>query len=218
MNHVFYSPHTDDETIGMGGAIADAVYAGHRVSLVLVTQNLPSTRGRDIFKSFSVEELVSERLREFEAAACVYGVRDVVRWEVSESEDRSVLVEIIGRLMATWESPETVHHTTAPFDYTPEGTTHRSHNACAEAALTVAPRERVCLHGVYAYYHDAPAPAAAWVERPLSVAQLARKREALRCYQPGRGMLGYGYTSVAELIDAAAARTVEYDYVGQPSS
>jgi hypothetical protein len=203
---VFYSPHTDDESIGMAGAIIRAKERGHAVLLVLVTDNVPSRRIRSLFPGIDTYQ---ERIKEFARAAEVLQVNEIHAWEVSEarmgSEPNEVRQEIFERMVSVHASRTVVHHhTTWGLWDANQGIACIAHGLCADAATLMAQRFRVSvsLHGIYEYsksetHRSAPM---VWV---LSERESARKRVALDCYKVGSDSIGYGYASVRSLIDAA---------------
>lgn len=212
---VFYAPHTDDESIGMAGSIVRAKDEGHSVMVVLVTDNLPSARGRALFPQ---DDTAMQRRKEWYCAMQALSVDVTESWYISERameiDPTGVQDEIFRRMLDTHLKKKVVHHHTVwgTMDtHIQTGTGSIAHILCANAATNLALQTKtdVTLHGVYVYSHpreDRNAPSI----RSLSIRELALKREALDCYKAGAESIGYGYASVPELIDAAQTDPREF--------
>lgn len=211
---VFYTPHTDDETIGMAGAIARARALEHDVLVVLVTDNLPSPRGRALFP-YRTERL---RLQEWRRAMCVLNVTATEHWNIPEAEMTltpfQVQGEIERRITDVHERLAPLHHHTVwgLHDVSFNGQGSLAHGLCANALVRFAlshPGTSVTLNAVYLYAAERAERRAPMI-RYLSEEEHKQKRAALDCYRPIGKSLGYGYRSVPELIDAAAEDPREY--------
>lgn len=212
---VFYAPHTDDESIGMAGSIVRAKDEGHSVMVVLVTDNMPSTRGRALFPQ---DDTAMQRRKEWYCAMQALSVDVTESWYISEQamviDPTGVQDEIYRRMFETHMKRNIVRHHTVwgTLDtHIQTGTGAIAHILCANAAANLAYQAKVnvTLHGVYIYSHpreDRKAPTIC----QLSTRELALKREALDCYKAGAESIGYGYASVPELIDAAQSDPREF--------
>ncbi len=228
---IFYTPHADDEVLGMGGAIAEAKALGHRVVLVLVTDNRPSPRAVDMFTDrlrchwhekrkhdFRHIDLAAARLLEFTEAATILGAHEIAALGIPEQlgrDDYPRFVAAIGLAIERYAVmyPTATHHVVSATDYHSEsGRGNVSHSALAEAArLRLAPGT-VLYHCVYVYSRPAVQRIAA-VIRPLAPEWMTRKRAAMDAYlrfEPDEGRIAYGYHSVPELFDGAASDAREF--------
>lgn len=218
MTHVFYSPHTDDEVIGMAGAILAAVDNGDRAVLVLVTDNLPSAHCKDVFVDYEGDLSVA-RVAEFDEAAHRMGVADVRRLHLTEDRifnHRRDSIKHLARVMAELHAQcggDAAHHTTMGDNdpHVQTGRSNRAHGVCEEAGRLFQ-REtgaRVLLHKVYVYSQPDAFRAAQCVT-VLDGATMTRKRHALDAYKANGARIGYGYRSVPELFDGAASDAREF--------
>lgn len=229
---VFYTPHADDEVLGMGGAIAEAKLAGHRVVLVLVTDNRPSVRATDMFTDrlrchwhekrkhdLGHLDLPAARLLEFAEAATALGADDVSALGIEEALGRTDyprFVEVIERSLRRYavQYPDASHHVTSGETdwHQGSGKGNLSHVALATAAAR-AELARVTYHRVYTYSFPAVQRIAPRV-RHLSAEAMAikvRAMEAYKLFAPEQGRIAYGYHSVRELFDGAASDLREFE-------
>lgn len=238
--HFFWAPHPDDETIGMGGHIARAVQqAGPRPMVIFVFDALPSARAERLFHGAMTcpwhgvphclaEEtnLLTARRVEANAAVLMLGA-DLMHLGVPESLASTDLGAAVDQIFAvvhdhasTW--PDAVHHFPAgPSDvHAILGTGHPSHEAvwragCALVRLAAASTgwltpAQIVFHRIYAYTQP---PGHRGQAIALTPAEHAVKRAAIaeyRQWDPGHGRLAFGYHSVPELFEAAAADPHEY--------
>jgi LmbE family N-acetylglucosaminyl deacetylase len=212
---VFYSPHTDDESIAMAGAIARARALRHEVLVVLVMDNEPSQHGR---KNFPEYDLPMLRRAEFDDALRALGVEHSESWQIPERdivcEPFLVQTELEQRMRSIHETLHPVHHHTVwgLHDISFNRVGSLSHGLCANALTRLAYSRndvRATLYAVYMYaqkLHERRAP----LLRALTEDEMLQKRAALDCYRPLDGRPGYGYRSVPELIDGAANDPYEY--------
>lgn len=218
--HVFWSPHSDDETIAMGGSIARAILAGHRVTVALVTDNRPSERGISVFPDVT-RDLTYARRDEWFDALHALRVVDFVAFGIPEQLmciDRraaeAVLVEQMEHMHRRFEGAHVTHHAVMG-DHDPHadaGQTSLAHRVCERAARTFArlhTEATVLLHAVYIYSHPIERRTAPIIET-LTDAEMAAKRRAIDAYKPSATSIGYGYRSVPELFDAAESDPHEY--------
>jgi len=232
---VFYTPHSDDEVLGMGGAIAEAKAAGHRVVLVLVTDNLPSPRAIDLFTdrkrchwhdrakhALAHIDLAAARLLEFTECAASLGANEIGALGIPERlgvEDYPRFVHAIGlsigRYAATY--PGATHHVVSGIEDFDAATNagNRSHAALAAAAQAhemanglLVVRHRVYIYSLAATQRVAP------VTRHLAPEIMAAKFRAMEAYKvwaPETERIAYGYHSVRALFDAAASDAREFE-------
>lgn len=224
--HVFYSPHSDDEAIGMAGSIIRAKSEGCRVILVLVTDNRASERAAGRFP-LSCDDLAQARLVEFRRSAAVLEVDEVRYLGIAErliADDRQhAVAALLGAVSAIdhefgGEGVFVVHHTVmGTGDVHRElGRSTQAHRLCEEVAALFARRNPfadVFLHAVYVY--SFPPEQRALVSHGMKVleltpTELAKKRQVLDAYKAHGDCIGYGYDSVPDLIDAAASDPHEY--------
>lgn len=233
---IFYSPHADDEALGMAGAILEAVAKGAHVVLVLVTDSKASPRGVDLFTdrlrchwhgrakhALAHIDLAQARMLEFVASATALGAHEVAALGIPEQLGKDdpprfeqAIAQAIRRYALTY--PDAVHHVCAGVsDYTMEtGRGNLSHLALAIAAqgvLGVGPQLR--FHRVYVYSLP-PVQRLAPTVRHLSPEIMAAKRTALEGYKhfaPEEGRVAYGYHSVPELFDGAMSDAREFEEV-----
>lgn len=204
---VFYSPHTDDETIGMAGAIVRARDAGHSVLVCLVTDNLPSSRG---WRLFPRNDLAQYRRAEWRKAMEILDVTELQEWDLPEDDMPHrmlpIRAQISERIREIHQSRLVVHHhTTWGLWDENQGVRCLAHDLCANALLGFhreAPETRVSLYSIYEYAKPHAERSPTTIQH-LSYREITKKQEALRAYCPSETSAGYGYASVPELIDGA---------------
>lgn len=238
MRDIFYTPHMDDETIAMGGAIAKCVLAGERPIVVLLTDSLASPRMVKLLtglkrcpihqgeKHYLSGNLNDARRAEFLDAMTVLGVhRDDLHTvcipEVLVKDDRVEFVERVRALMERYERryPGATHHCIAGMRDIHEETRlpAATHVACAAAARQVAHAQTVVFHLVYIYSFPLPTRRAD-VVTALGPEVMARKRAALDAYSqwwPDCGQYAYARHSVPDLIIGAEHDPREFTYFAQ---
>lgn len=219
---VFLSPHTDDETLAMAGAISRAHLAGLKTCVVLVTDNCPSTRLRRMYPA--VENLADIRRQEFRQAITALGVDCVEMWEVSEQDMKRRPLDaarvIQERLAELHLALDIVHvHSVCGFDdiHMDAGFGCQAHGLCANVITQFAydhPGIQASLHGVYVFSKHVDARQQCGGIRlrrdKLSALEWTAKLAALNCYYPSKTSLGYGYTSVPDLFDNVMGDPHEY--------
>lgn len=213
---VFLSPHTDDETIGMAGAICDALDVGHEVIVVLVTDNKPSARGSRLFPD---ENLDIARRQEWINALLVLGVDKIEAWDISEANmevnPAGAQEEIVRRMHELGAKLPVVHFHTVWGRNDVHASAEQptlAHVICANAAMVyhqVHPLTRLSLHGVYVYSHPMDSRRAPMIHH-LSPKHMAKKVAAADCFRSKTKGIGYGYASVPELFDAATTDPREF--------
>lgn len=211
----FYTPHTDDESIAMAGAIVRAREAGDNVVVVLVTDNRPSAY---MSRVFGIDGLSEHRRTEWVRAMTVLGVNELRCWEIDETlavtAPFTMQEQIEHRIEdLACEFPIRHHHTVWGLHdvNAMSGIGSLTHGLCANALTRVALRglAPASLYGVYVYSvpdYMRYAP----VIVPLSTTQFEQKQRALACYKQDGDSIGFGYRSVPELIDGAMADPREF--------
>lgn len=221
---VFLTPHTDDEVIGMAGAITRAHLAGMKTLVVLVTDNLPSVRQQRVFEGRT--DLASDRLVEWHKAMRCLLVDEIEIWNVPEALMPTgpfaiqAMIDLKITALLAHKTVAHLHTVIGSHDIHAEvGYGSLSHTLCANCAShyvtnIVFPDVRVSLHGVYVYSKPLAERTSIMglpiVADQLSQKEWTRKREALACYKASEDTIGYGYTSVPELFDAAETDPHEY--------
>lgn len=228
MTAIYYSPHPDDEAIGMAGSIARAKLAGRRVVMVLLTDSLPSERAQRLFsgqlrcpvhheRHDLPVDLAAARALEFRAVCReleadevgVMGIPETIAYEELVARIRAV----VGMYSAAYPLAE--HHFVAGArDVASNGVTHPTHRACCEVGQYHAPAGcTIVFHRAYVYGHPMEKRTADLV-RILEHPVMLKKRAALEAYKawrPDQGLVAFGYHSVPELFDAAAQDPHEYE-------
>ena len=219
---VFLTPHTDDEVIGMAGAITRAHVAKRKTLVVLATDNRPSARQRRQFPDRT--DLAECRLVEWRKAMAVLHVDELQEWDAPETEmiDDPIRIQRelehrLGTLILT-RSVIRLHTVIGTDDVHQEvGCGSLSHALCANAvSRTVAHHSHVfaILHGVYVYSKDVDQRmvigALPVTRHDLTSYEWRMKRKAIACYRFSKDTIGYGYTSVPELFDGADTDSHEY--------
>lgn len=204
---IWYVPHPDDETIFMGGSIHRM--RDRRSILVLLTQGGASKAlvkvNAKLDHPLGVDEFMAGRVREMSEAMAAIGIRErnVVRHDLSDGSMQEEEVHSVITTMARTH-PKAQHRTMSYLDPHPD-------HAAAGAALRRARREGLVTDAVF----HLPVPlvsATLGTRAPLSEADVAAKRRALREYQvwdPMRGRYAIGATSVASLVRDQLAHPVE---------
>jgi len=175
---VVVAAHPDDETLGLGGTLAQLAARGVEVSVVSVTDG-----GAADVAGIDQRSLEQQRRNELNCAAEILGVNRVTRLgladgAVADDEDRLVdlLVEILAGeqvwCAATWR-----------------GDGHPDHEAVGRAAAVAAQRAGVTFveYPVWMWHWAAPAdPDVPWhraVSLPLDRPALERKELAAQCFR-----------------------------------
>ena len=219
---VFLSPHTDDETLAMAGAISRAHAEGRKTCVVLVTDNLPSSRLSELFKD--VNNLTEVRREEFRRALCALKVDAVRFWEIPEKPMKvtplTAQKEIYTKLMELHCDFEIAHvHTTVGFDdvHVAAGFGCVAHGLCASVVTQFAhdfSHISASLHGVYVYAKPKDKRQTCGGlhlrRRGMTNDQWDAKKRAMKAYYPDEHALGYGFASVPDLFKGAMSDAHEY--------
>lgn len=233
---IFYSPHQDDEAIGMAGAIREHKDAGRPVYLVLLSNGLNSglldiLNGR-IFCSWhqtyhdcqlTMEQLMWARKIEFVASGKRLGVDRIYIVEDGQGlddgepySDYRNFVTRVTNIILRFEAnfPGASHKLiSGSLDAWTDGSKNPTHTACWDAALSL--RNQISdfrFYRVYVYGYPLNNRSAAFTLN-LKPEWLDAKREALNQYKlfdPDSGRFALGYHSVPTLIDSAFEDSREY--------
>jgi LmbE family N-acetylglucosaminyl deacetylase len=170
---VVIAPHPDDETLGVGGFIADQRRRGVEITVIAVTDGENAYAGRT--------DLAEIRRREQARALERLGLTEdkIIRFGLPDSGLKPHLPELIGRLQDL-VSEDT--HIMAPW----HGDFHPDHEACGAAAEEVASRTgaRLTSFFFWTWHLGSPALLSGLPLRsfPLTPDLLAAKAEALSCH------------------------------------
>ncbi|WP_405889335.1 PIG-L family deacetylase [Streptomyces sp. NBC_00133] len=235
---IFYSPHQDDESIGMAGAIREHKEAGRSVHLVLLTNGInqglldimngangpcplaANCRQPDHALGLSMDDMIGGRTAEFYAAAEQLGVDEVHTIGLNDDDvvtDRAGFIERIKEVILDFEGqfPGASHKLVSGWrDQVPsEPNPNPTHSACRDAAEAL--RDQIAdfrFHWTYAYFREQSARTADFV-LDLTDSQFAAKRQAILEYnrwEPDNGRYALGYHSVSTLLENAYSDPREY--------
>lgn len=218
---VYFSPHPDDETIGMAGSIRQHVEAGRDVFVELLTHGEASGvrtvladggtcawhPGSHAY-TLTPAELGDARILEFLQAVTTLGVRGVF---ISDFPDGSLLRTDVDTRVQHWLSlsvPVSLKSPTGGVHDPASGAGHPDHQATWDALVgSGAPDVRGYL--VYHYFYGNGVDYSTRDITPWC----GFKQAALGSYQvwdPSAGRYAVGYHSVATIIDIASAGCEEY--------
>jgi hypothetical protein len=221
---VFFSPHQDDETLGMAGAIYEHVQAGRDVFIELMTDGSRSgartvlgNGGTDTWHSgthsyaLTYEQFSEARDREFRAAAIRLGVKGIY---LGTATDGALTQAQVAERIQWWRGGGftglSLKGTVGAEDPgSVGGAAHPDHAAVWNALVASGFAD---VRGYLVYHHTTG------VGTPdgtitLTAAQCSAKRAALNEYKvwsPGAGRYAVGYHSVAQLIDSTYSSCREY--------
>ncbi|CAN5712925.1 PIG-L family deacetylase [soil metagenome] len=179
---VVVAPHPDDETLGLGGTIAQLIARGVDVMVVSVSD------GGAAYPDISrFDQLALERTRraELDRAAGILGVRRLVRLGLPDgriADHEQQLAEQLAVLLAT-EPPGTWCAATW------QGDGHPDHEAVGRAAATATTHTAATLveYPVWMWHWAAPGdPDVPWSRAgsvPLDRLAVGRKQNAAQCYR-----------------------------------
>lgn len=233
---IFYSPHPDDEALGMAGAIREHKEAGRPVYLVLLTNGINSgmlniLNGETFCEwhkiyhhcALTMEQMMWGRKVEFAASARCLGVDKVFIVEDGQGLDDCEAYEHYDRFVDSVTDIIREFETKFPgashklisgnLDIYPDGTKNPTHQACWDAAMRL--RDQITdfrFYRVYVYWKPEKERTSDY-QLTLKPDWKAAKRAALRQYKlfnPRAGRFAVGYHSVADLIDAASKADKEY--------
>lgn len=221
---VFFSPHPDDESIGMAGAIVNHIEAGRTVFIELMTHGDASgvrTRLADTNTdawhagahnyTLTATEFGNARVREFLEAAEKLGVDGVF---VSDFGDGNLTTtEVAGRI-SFWTTRNdmglSLKGTVGSQDPRSEGgAAHADHQAVWDALNASGHSD---VRGYLVYHHGVGAGTFS-SSVMLSANQCGKKQNAIASYKvwsPNAGRYAIGYHSTPDLFDNAGESCLEY--------
>ena len=133
------APHPDDETLGMGGMIAQKKKKGALISIVFLTD------GEASLKDIDKEEIISNRIKTSEDVAEIYGIKNIYRLNLPDGKLKDIKEEAIKKLAEILElvAPEEIYCT----HYLDKWSDH-----IYAATLTINALKRVPKNIVFYYY------------------------------------------------------------------
>jgi LmbE family N-acetylglucosaminyl deacetylase len=235
---IFYSPHQDDESIGMAGGIREHKEAGRPVHLVLLTNGInqalldmmngvngPCPLGSlckqpDHKLGLSMGAMIAGRTAEFYAAAALLGVDEVHNIGFNDDDvvtDRQGFIERIKAVILDFEHryPGASHKLTSGWRDVPPGQSNPNptHSACRDAAEALRSQvSDIRFYWTYAYFYEQSRRTADLVV-DLTESQFSAKRAAILEYNrwdPGNGRYSLGFHSVSDALTGAYADPHEY--------
>lgn len=225
---VFFSPHADDESIGMAGALQQHVEAGRQVFVELMShgtatsilknnvlgngKTCPWHPGKHEY-TLTPEQFGKARVAEFTAAVASLGVTGIYVSDFPDSAVKASDVKTrIDWWIATKSSEMALKGVAGRNDPGSGGFYHNDHVAMWDALISSGFKD---IRG-YLIYHYTSNAGTGFVTASVT-SYLPGKKKALDAYKkwdPASGRYGIGYHSVPDLIDKAA--TTSYEYVVKP--
>ncbi|MBZ4320751.1 PIG-L deacetylase family protein [Streptomyces huiliensis] len=238
---IFYSPHQDDEAIGLAGSILEHKAAGRPVYLVLVSRgendklaeimnmgdckwlgekcSAPKHYHKLGWAEKKSQEVVAARKAEFRASAKALGVDKVIDFDLPDDAfgDYDGFVKKIVKKVRELDKkyPGASHKFSAGWlDLT------ATHKACSDAAAQLFNDREITdvrFHHIYAYQQRAEADRAKGASYVLNIPpkHMEIKRKAILAYNtwdPSRNLYSLGYHSVSEWLENAYADPREFVY------
>ncbi|KJY34405.1 MULTISPECIES: PIG-L deacetylase family protein [unclassified Streptomyces] len=238
---IFYSPHQDDEAIGMAGSILEHKAAGRPVYLVLVSRGENDQLARlmnvgdcglkgkcaapghwhDLkWPTDGASMIVPARTAEFTASAKALGVDKVINFNLADSAHGDAtygkFVDAVTSKVRSLAKkyPGASHKFSAGWlDVT------ATHKACSDAAYRLmndGTISDVRFNHIYAYdrpYGERADGASHVLQIPAS--HMTRKKNSIYCYNtwdPDRNLYALGYHSAYEKLEAAHGDPREFVY------
>ncbi|MGW1951173.1 PIG-L deacetylase family protein [Streptomyces sp. NPDC001920] len=236
---IFYSPHQDDEAIGMAGSILEHKAAGRPVYLVLVSLGendglahhmnsgecylrtrcaAPGHRHNLNWPTDGTSKVVPARTAEFMASAKALGVDKVINFKVPDSaHDKATYPRFVDAVAAKVTSlarqyPGASHKFTA--GWLEITGTHKALSDVAYRLMNDGRISDVRFNHIYAYQNpiETRARGAAYVLN-IPSAHMRLKRNAIYAYNtwdPSRNLYALGYHSVPDMMESAHADPREF--------
>jgi LmbE family N-acetylglucosaminyl deacetylase len=212
---LFIAAHPDDETLGMAGAIREAVLAGRSVVIELMTHGTES-RARTLICARlpgkcprSREAFGDARVREFLDAMGRLGVQAV---RVHDDRDGSLKMEQVSERIGFWKRNAGPGLSVAGPAGHEDQTFHPDHGAVSDAIVASSVNDS--MRAMVYRFRSARSTRSSLPERvSLSEPVCRAKRDALQAYQlwsPEEGRYSVGTYSTPELFREAAADCAEY--------
>lgn len=229
---IYYSPHQDDETIGMGASIAEDARSGNKVCVVLLTNGASMAMLKHFHKTLrfaTMADLCTFRNNEFLAACQTLGANRVYIANsglgFEESVPASVLTDEFEATMKYMNEifPDASHRTVSgnSDSYNTNCNKHPSHQAAENAIQDLVKDgtlKDVRLYRVYRYYWNyGTCDKNPDVVKRVNPIDKQRRQQAIEQYKyvsrdEDRYGLGYWH-SVKALFDNSWDSDVEYiDY------
>ena len=237
---IFYAPHQDDETLGMGASIANHVRMKKPVYVVLLTNGAYS-KAIDILNgssscefhhtthhyNLSITEFIAARNAEFIAACKALGVHRVYIANAGKGYDESIG---LNNMTEKFEKVILYFHKLFPAsyqkiinggcDFTPSGKRSDAHRACTLAMYELRNMNAVkdvCLYKVYVYFFAQQERHADWINTVDEADVISRQRacDEYKYFNPALGRYSIGYAhSVCQLFMNSYLSRQEYiDYL-----
>lgn len=233
---IFYTPHQDDEAIGMAGAIREHKQAGRPVYLVLLTNGISRTlldilngtiwcpwHGTYHKYKLTMEQMMWARKSELIASAKKLDVDKLFIVDDGQGIDDMMAYRdydgFISRIVETVKHFESIYPgashklVSGALDTLEDGTTNPTHQACWDAGFLLQDvTSDLAFYRVYVYFKGVE-DRTAMHRLSLTPAWQAAKRAALSEYKkfnPSAGRYAIGYHSVPRLLDSAYSATTEY--------
>ncbi len=212
---VWYTPHPDDETLFMGGAIHKEIQSGKENILVLFTRGGASRVIHNIneelpadHEKLTEEQFMQARVNEFLLAADLLGVKpenvivlDYADGTLAEEEIYRVILDLAERY------PGASHRTLSWHD------DHPDHAALGKALLRAYREGAVAEARFFLKFEFIRAAGTGLRFNYLYGEHFPAKKEALEAYgkwDPGRGWYAIGQTSVSDYFKRAGRSRFEY--------
>ncbi len=230
---IFYSPHQDDETIGMGASIAEHVRAGRPVYVVLLTNGANTgmlAYLQTLNPNSTMQNVINARNNEFIAACIALGVHRIYIANVGSGYDESIpfltLKTDFKNTMSYMRNlfPSASHKTVSGNcdSYNPNCDKMPTHQAAATAIhelYNTGVITDIRLYRVYCYYwnYGTCDRCSSWF-KPVSSSDKLRRQSAINQYKyVNTSIQRYGlayWHSVSALFDNSWDSNYEYvDYI-----
>ncbi len=227
---IFYTPHQDDETLGMGASIAEHVRAGKAVFVVLLSNgenDLMLTQIRLKYNSkATMQDVINARNNEMIAACQTLGVHRVyiANSGLGFPEKNITRATLIKQFKATMDYmrkwyPNAAHKTISGNcdSHTTSCGKHDTHRAAATAIhelYNAGAIKDIRLYRVYIYYGVAGKcdRNVSWL-KPVDPRDKAKRQAAIEQYKSknaSKKRYGLGYFSVPQLFDKSLNSNYEY--------
>lgn len=209
-NAVFFAPHADDESLGMGDSIASAVAKGYNTVIVVLTN------GKDVDSvqqfTLSKEDIIKARKTEVIIAAEILGVIEENILFANYDDDKLTVAQCLETIEElNHQYPNAKMSTVSVYD------THPDHQAIARALyqsyLKLDKKISVSFYRVYLHADlktiEKLPPGIEAI--PLKYPEIRRKAIAsYKDYDPIKGVYGIGYDAEPELFKATLESNYEY--------
>jgi hypothetical protein len=235
---IFYTPHQDDETLGMGASIAEAVRKGHPVYVILMTngknEGIKQLLNGEHFCDYHQEKhqfnlsddaVIKARNDEYIAACKALGVHKIYIANNGAGYDESMGLESMSnQFFKTIKyfhllHPLASHHSISGNcdPYNSKGDRMNAHRACANALNFIFSHnytQNIRLYKDYVYYFPINQRTATFIKRVHR--KDSKKRhlafEEYNLFNPSIGRYAIGYQhSVWQLFNESYSS--EYEYI-----